>query len=325
MTARQTQSAPYGVGYGKPPRHTQFRKGQSGNPGGRPRGLPVRRANALLLQEAYRPVAIKEDGRMVPVSALQAVLRSQIELAINGNGRAQRAVLEAVQHLELLKSIGQYDDRIETDEDCETDETSEIDATNDAGAGNEIGGDDETGGDDTGETGSDETGAAVKTAAAPARPSEDGAAPPIFSAAPPVRPAPPKAPPLAPSASRRPGLPSPDTCTGRAARREAARRRRDARRWRRAGHAQAGTNPAQGFRISRKWKNSLLTSLFSGNPGRRPRAVASGLCRRSARRTADGGGTRRSQATHDVMRGFDRAARRDILMGSSPRENHELS
>jgi hypothetical protein len=54
MTARQTQSAPGDVGYGKPPRHTQFRKGQSGNPGGRPRREQVERLKALTLQEAYR-------------------------------------------------------------------------------------------------------------------------------------------------------------------------------------------------------------------------------------------------------------------------------
>jgi hypothetical protein len=33
MTAPQTTSASYEVGYRKPPRHTQFQKGQSGNPG----------------------------------------------------------------------------------------------------------------------------------------------------------------------------------------------------------------------------------------------------------------------------------------------------
>ena len=32
------QDAPYEVGYGRPPRHSQFRPGESGNPGGRPKG-----------------------------------------------------------------------------------------------------------------------------------------------------------------------------------------------------------------------------------------------------------------------------------------------
>jgi hypothetical protein len=57
----QDTSAACEVGYGKPPRHTQFRKGQSGNPGGRPRRRPVQRANALVLAEAYRSVVIRED------------------------------------------------------------------------------------------------------------------------------------------------------------------------------------------------------------------------------------------------------------------------
>jgi hypothetical protein len=36
-TAKQPSAAGYAVGYGKPPLHTRFRKGRSGNPLGRPR------------------------------------------------------------------------------------------------------------------------------------------------------------------------------------------------------------------------------------------------------------------------------------------------
>jgi hypothetical protein len=221
MTDAQDTSATYEVGYGKPPRHTQFRKGKSGNPGGRPRRLPVERANALLLAEAYRCVAIKEDGRMVPVTALQAILRSQVELAINGNYRAQRDVLKAVQHLEILKSVGAYAE--ETDDDDETDdvgesgeedensegEDGEQDESGDAGETAESDEDDETGEGD--ETGSD--GAVVTAAPDPAPLVDGGIAPPVFSAAPPQQPAP-EASPQVPSTSPRPASPPTRRCRG---------------------------------------------------------------------------------------------------------------
>lgn len=98
MTAPKTKTAPYNVGYGKPPRHTQFRKGRSGNPHGRPRAAG--RLKALTLQEAYRAVVVKEDGRAVPVTAMQAILRSQVELAAEGNVQAQRAILRSVRRFE---------------------------------------------------------------------------------------------------------------------------------------------------------------------------------------------------------------------------------
>jgi hypothetical protein len=88
------------VGYGKPPRHKQFRKGRSGNPGGRQRGITAGRANALALKEAYRMVAVKVGDDVVHIPALQAILRRQIALAANGNGPAQRAVIEKVQAIE---------------------------------------------------------------------------------------------------------------------------------------------------------------------------------------------------------------------------------
>jgi hypothetical protein len=97
---RVTKRGSYAVGKGKPPVHTQFRKGQSGNPGGRPRGATAGRAKRLALEEAYRVIAVKDGKDMVALPALQAILRSQIALAAKGNGPAQRAVIAMVQALE---------------------------------------------------------------------------------------------------------------------------------------------------------------------------------------------------------------------------------
>ena len=97
MTARQMKSAPYEVGYGKPPRHTQFRKGQSGNPGGRPRRTATERANALLLGEAYRLVTVKMDGQKqiteiridpeVFAGKDQELMQDLVRAAVNEAGR----------------------------------------------------------------------------------------------------------------------------------------------------------------------------------------------------------------------------------------------
>ena len=100
MTSRKKKSVPYAVGYGKPPMHTRFRKGQSGNPGGRPRRTVTARAKALALREAYRTVTVKEGDRTLALPAIQAILRSQIVLAAKGNVQAQRAVLAAIQTIE---------------------------------------------------------------------------------------------------------------------------------------------------------------------------------------------------------------------------------
>jgi hypothetical protein len=90
----------YAVGYGKPPARTQFRKGQSGNPGGRPRGVTTGRANSLALKEAYRLIAVREGEKVLTLPAIQAVLRQQVAVAAKGNPRAQRAVVETVQAIE---------------------------------------------------------------------------------------------------------------------------------------------------------------------------------------------------------------------------------
>jgi len=58
MISGKRKSAAYQVGYGKPPLHTRFRRGQSGNPGGRPRRPATERVKALALREAYRRITV---------------------------------------------------------------------------------------------------------------------------------------------------------------------------------------------------------------------------------------------------------------------------
>jgi hypothetical protein len=88
------------IGYGRPPLHSRFRKGQSGNPSGRRRLSDADRARKLILQETYRLLTIRTDDRVTRIPALRAVLRSQIASAAKGNVAAQRAVLKAIQEIE---------------------------------------------------------------------------------------------------------------------------------------------------------------------------------------------------------------------------------
>ena len=97
---KELKDSAYKIGYRRPPVHSRFQKGRSGNPGGRPRRMTAVRANTLALKEAYRIVTVREGDKVMRMTALQAVLRSQISLAAKGNGPAQRAMLETVRTIE---------------------------------------------------------------------------------------------------------------------------------------------------------------------------------------------------------------------------------
>lgn len=100
---------PYDVGYGKPPSQHRFQKGKSGNPGGRPRGAKNRPkpydpatkpTDSLILEEAYRPVTIREGDRVIELPAIQAAMRSLAISAMKGSRLSQRALAELVREVE---------------------------------------------------------------------------------------------------------------------------------------------------------------------------------------------------------------------------------
>ncbi len=94
-------SGNYEVGYGRPPVHTRFRKGQSGNPRGSvPKRTPLERAKQVMLQEAYPPVTVREGERTMRMPAIAAIFRSQLASGLKGNGAAQRASLRMIKAIE---------------------------------------------------------------------------------------------------------------------------------------------------------------------------------------------------------------------------------
>jgi hypothetical protein len=93
-------SPAYEVGYGKPPKDTRFKPGQSGNPRGRPKGRL--NASEVLSRELDQKVSVREGGTTVRMSKRDAAIKRLVADAIGGKKYAldvvfahERALAEA--------------------------------------------------------------------------------------------------------------------------------------------------------------------------------------------------------------------------------------
>ena len=84
----------YSVGYKKPPRHSQFKPGQSGNKKGRPKkDKPIA---DVFLKELRSRVIVNMGGKTQKVSKLEALVIQQVNKAASGDAKATSLVLEVI-------------------------------------------------------------------------------------------------------------------------------------------------------------------------------------------------------------------------------------
>ena len=82
----------YNVGYGKPPTHSRFRTGQSGNPKGRPKGS--RNFSTDVKATLEEPIRVTHHGKSKTVSTQRAALLRLREKALSGDARALDRLVE---------------------------------------------------------------------------------------------------------------------------------------------------------------------------------------------------------------------------------------
>ena len=93
----------YKVGRGRPPLHTRFKKGQSGNPRGpRPKNLP-----ALLVEALDEKVVVTIDGERREITKREAVATQLVNKSPGADLRATKMLIDTLKDAEKKAGVTQ--------------------------------------------------------------------------------------------------------------------------------------------------------------------------------------------------------------------------
>jgi Family of unknown function (DUF5681) len=101
MTDGRRTSVPNGddaVGYARPPQHTRFKPGRSGNPKGRPKGS--KNFSTLFSEELAQLVTLTENGKRRRMPKRQALAKQVINKALSSDSKAAALVIDQINRSE---------------------------------------------------------------------------------------------------------------------------------------------------------------------------------------------------------------------------------
>ena len=92
----------YEIGYRRPPASGQFKKGQSGNKKGRPKGS--KNFLTLLEHELGQTITVNENGKKKVITRMQAMVKRMVADALQGNLKSLMALVE------ILRRTGKFEE-----------------------------------------------------------------------------------------------------------------------------------------------------------------------------------------------------------------------
>lgn len=90
------------VGYKKPPKSTQFKKGKSGNPNGRP---PKKLFHEVFIDALNDEVTLTLNGEKVTMTVKEAILKKLLIDSMNGKQNATKNFIDIMKHITMMPPL----------------------------------------------------------------------------------------------------------------------------------------------------------------------------------------------------------------------------
>jgi hypothetical protein len=100
MTTKWSDDNDFSVDFRKPPKHSQFKPGQSGNPKGRPKG--IKNAAKAIADVLNEKIAVRIGDKVRRIPKFEAILQSISAKALKGDAKSALVLIKLASEHGLL-------------------------------------------------------------------------------------------------------------------------------------------------------------------------------------------------------------------------------